>query len=76
MTATATPDCGAGLLTLWGTKIRSRVESPELMSERRPPPASALGSPVDLLRISPSVSRAVQPAFAGADAAGIGAADF
>ena len=58
-------------MTAWGTNIRSRLESRELVRGRPPPVASALGSLADLLRFSPSVFRAVQPAFAAADAAGI-----
>ena len=46
------------------------------MSMRLLPRASVLGSRRDLRRISPSVSRAVQPVFAGGDASRTGAADF
>ena len=61
---------------LWGTNIRSRPESRELVSPRAQTPAAALGTLVDLLRNSPSVSRVVQAVLSGGTGAGIGAADF
>ena len=66
---------GPRFLRLWGTNIRSCLESHDLASVRRAP-ASALGRLVDLLRISPSVSRAVQSVLSRGDACRIGAADF
>ena len=61
---------------VWGTNIGSRPESRELLSGRRAPATSTLGSLVDLLRSSPSVCRAVRPESSGGNASGIGAADF